>query len=231
MKLSRLLGVLIVAAGSLVVPAGIAVAQCASTPSLETALSDTTVAFVGEVIESPFGSDEAVIRVDWIWKGGDLADEVVVRAPGGSGVSFRIGVNYIVIPENARAPYELDECSATRIYRADGEVIPEDWLPAVGSVSGLARQPGHSTEPTGSAGNAWLPIGAIAAMIGLVAIAVYWFRSTRRDRPLSSTGTVSGAKRGSWRRIGGPRSWSARSGDRQLKRMRRSHTGGDPDAP
>lgn len=231
MKLSRLLGVIVVAAGFLVVPAGIVLAECATTPSLETALSETTVAFIGEVTEAQFGSDEAVVRVQWIWKGGDLAEEVVVRAPGDSGVSFRSGVNYIVIPENARAPYELAECSGTRIYRADGEVIPEDLQTAVGSVSGLARRPGQSTESSETTGSAWVLIGALAGIVGLGAVSVYWFKSTRSDRPLSSTGKVSGARRGSWRRIGGPLSWSARSGARQLKKMRRFRTGEDPDDP
>lgn len=210
-----------VAAIHLAVPTGAAAADCASQPPLEMALAQTSVAFVGEVVEAQFGSIDARIRVAWIWKGGDLPEEVAVVAPNNSEVSFRVGASYIVIPMDTKAPFELSQCSGTRIYRASGETIPDELQAAVGSVSGLATRPGDFGKSSDSGSRSgWVPI-VLAGGVAVAAFALFRLISRGGRRELSPTGTVSGAEGAGWRGVGGPLSWSARSGDRQLRRMRR----------
>ena len=173
------------------------------------------------MVDAQFDSAEAQVRVLWIWKGGDLPEAVTVVAPTDSGVSLRAGATFIVIPGNTKAPFELGECSGTRMYRASGETIPDDLKDAVGSMSGLARQPGSLGSSSDDTGSSRLPMVALASVVVLAGFGMLRRKSTIGDRTLSRTGKVSGAKTGSWRRVVGPLSWSARSGQRKVKRLKR----------
>ncbi len=196
----------------LIVPGGAVLAECED-PSLEDALAGTSVVFIGEVTDTQFDSDETTIRVLWIWKGGDLAEVVEVSTPGAATFSFRVGATYIVIPQDTTAPFELAQCSGTRMYRADGETIPAELQDVMGSATG--RAPGTALgEPAGDSSGAKRLIlaGVSAGLLGFLVVGVYRFRSRSESRP---------TRPHRLRRGGGPLAWSARSGGRQLHRMRR----------
>lgn len=200
---------------------GSALAECANPPSLEEALRAAPVAFVGEVTSAGVNADEATISVQWIWKGPDLPKELALRTPstpaasGETGFRFRAGTTYIVLLEDTNGPYEVGECSGTRRYRGDGQVIPSELQLAAGASAG--RAPGAPTEGAvadGGIGWAYIAVGAVL-MIALMALAVRAYLRKRRSRPASDFLK---------RRIpaaDGVMSSRRTSGDRQMQRLRR----------
>ena len=197
----------------LMVPTGAVLAECED-PSLEDALARSSVAFIGVVTDASFDSDTASLHVEWIWKGGDLADDVVVKTPGADPYPFRVGATYIVIPQDTTAPFELAQCSGTRMYRADGELVPEELQGAVGTAMG--RVPGTElSDPEDTGSNAMSPL-LVALGLGVIAVGAIVFRRLR-----SRVDSDERSER-HWRRVGGPLTWSVRSGGRQVGRMRRA---------
>jgi hypothetical protein len=222
MRKRRILLVLAILSLLLVWPAVLVRAECASPPSLEAALEDAPGAFIGEVSEARFDSDQATIRVLWIWKGRDLPEEIVVQTPievtssGESSFRFRGGATYVVLMQDDVAPFTVDECSGTRIYRADGEAIPSDLQVAAGAAMG--HRPGDTN--AGVSGNAkgagyWPLVVLVTGLAGLVAIGSYRLR--RR-----SVAIKGGRHR--VRRLGGFSS-RGRSGGSQLGRLRSRRKG------
>ncbi len=199
-------------------PAAAVRADCASLPSLEVALEDASGAFIGDVTEARFDSDQATIRVLWIWKGRDLPAEIVVQTPSGvtssgdSAYRFRAGATYIVMMQDTVAPLTIDECSGTRMYRADGEAIPPDLQVAAGASIG--HRPGGSGAAASSdaTDTSVLPlVGLVAGLAGLVTIVAYLV--------LPQPVAVEGGRR-RVRNMGGLMSSRGRSGRSQLGRLR-----------
>lgn len=216
----RILLVLAVLSVLLVWPSGSVRAECASLPSLEAALEDAPGAFIGEVSEARFDLDQATIRVLWIWKGRDLPKEIVVQTPfevtssGESGFRFRAGATYIVMMQDSVAPFTVNECSGTRMYRADGEAIPSDFWAAVGAEMGHrpGDKPARASENAKGAGYSPLVV-VVTGFAGLIAVASYRLRGqsvatkgklqkVRRLNGLSSTGRSGRSQLGRIRRRG-----------------------------
>lgn len=168
-----------------------ALAECADLPSLEDALRAAPVAFVGEVTSAGLDTDEAVVSVQWIWKGPDLSPVITLQTPneptlsGEPGFRFRAGTRYIVFLDDTDRPYEVSECSGTRRYRGDGQAIPADLQLVAGAAEG--RAPGASVgDATASGGIGWayIAIGMIL-VVASIALAVRAYVRSRRSRPAS----------------------------------------------
>ena len=203
--------------GVMLLHAGGAGADCAAPPPLDDALEAASIAFIGKVSEAAFESGQATLQVQWIWKGGELPAEVVVKTPPGTdgnpGYRFREGSTYIVIPQNAGVPLIVDPCSGTRSYRADGQDIPSDLQEAVGASSGWAPGSAASGGPADGDDVSTLPlIIALLAIIASATIGLSLYRS-RHDAATES--------RRRFRGLSGLLSSGGRSGKDQVGRLRR----------
>jgi len=157
-----------------VVP-GTAVASCAEFPPLEDHLAQADVVFVGTVVAVTDEQRTALIDVEEIWRGPDLAAQVTVHGGfedvGFTSVdrSFEEGVRYLVAASFNEGRLEDNACSATRAWTDDlADLRPE----AVGTPQ---PSPTESDDaPTGVP----LPtlVAGLAAML-VVGLSVIAFRS------------------------------------------------------
>ena len=192
-----------------------AYADCAAPPALEDAIADAVSVFVAEVTSAGFESEEATLSVQWIWKGPDPGAELTVSTPlsggGEPGFRFRDGSTYIVVIEERTDPIVVGECSGTRVYRGDGQLIPADIRDATGLTT--ARIPGElarqdETDPRSQDRTRAVWIGILAA-VGMVLVTIMGFQSRSAED-----------EQGGKKRVRGFLS-RGRSGDRQLGRLRR----------
>jgi hypothetical protein len=201
---------------------GAAFAECTDPPPLEDALRESPIAIIGEVTAAGLDADEATISVQWIWKGPDLPEELVLQTPstptlsGEVGFRFRAGTTYIIFLQDTTGPYEVGECSGTRRYRSDGQAIPPELQLAAGATAG--RAPGAPADGAiadeGGIGLTYIAPAAVLA-IGLMALAATAYRRKRRARPSSDL-----LKR-RIPAVDGVMSSRRTSGDRRMQRLRR----------
>lgn len=176
----------------LVLQPSAAQAECANPPDLEEALRRAPAAFVGEVTQAGLDSDETTVEVQWIWKGPDLPETLVLQTPSGSTTTgeaafrFRAGTTYIVLLEDTTGPLAVGECSGTRRYRGGGEEIPSEFQLAAGATMG--RAPGAPTNGDNSAGDIGWSYLAVASMLLVAALTlvVRAYLRKRRSRPAST---------------------------------------------
>lgn len=190
-------------------------------PGLEFALRNAPTVFVGEVVEVGDLGHAAEMRVLAVWKGTDLPERVSTSGRPADGTDptdarrYQLGATYLVIPHNQLRPYPDDGCTATRVFAAQGTLIPISYQDAVGAERG--RLPISATSATVDPGPASTTsstpfIGGAAAVL-LLAVAVLWLRRSR-DAPadLQPRRRLAGALGGATRR----------SGMRAVRRLRRS---------
>ena len=188
-------------------------ADCAELPPLDEAIAEASSVFIGVVLDAGFDSGQATIRVQWIWKGRDLAEEVTVSTPVEAtarqeeGFQFRAGSTYIVIVEEAGSEIEIGACSGTRTYRGDGESVPAELQEAAGTATGRAPGGAKSAEANEQRISRLLLLAIVAA----IAVGFLVWRRARRTADGSS----------SQHRPKRMRKSRGRSADKRIRRMRR----------
>lgn len=224
--------ILLSAIAFVLLPSDVAVAQCATPPSLEDALAEASVAFIAQVETGGFDSIETTLRVLWIWKGGDLPSSVAIRADQGgtsadsSGFRFSPGATYIVIPENTAPPFVVGECSGTRRYRAEGDVVPAELQTAVGASRGrIPGQPLNGVSDDAGSDSRLPLVWSAFAFVMLVGGGMYLV-ARRAKRSVESAGDTTPDRRMSRvsrrrpKRSRSPLRSSGSSGQRRLARLR-----------
>lgn len=96
-------------------------ASCATFASLNVALGQARVAFVGTVMRTGRHATIATVRVESVWRGVAVPHSAVVRAaPGPETRTFTSGRRYIFFPEArlSRSVFRESACTQTRNYRA-----------------------------------------------------------------------------------------------------------------
>lgn len=111
---------------SLLLATGAQASCIEDTRSVEQQVADAEVVFVGTVTGLRNDGRTALIDVESIWKGPDLAAEVVVHGgPDGTNVAtsvdrtWQTGVRYLVVPRIEGDRLVDDQCSPTRPYESD----------------------------------------------------------------------------------------------------------------
>lgn len=109
---------------------GAAVASCAPSPPMRTAIDDAPVVFVGTVREVTNSDRWATVEVTEVWKG-DVEAQVEVKAgpedpAGPMGVASSVdrtydaGKTYLFLPHaGSRNEFKDSICSRTTVYRED----------------------------------------------------------------------------------------------------------------
>ncbi len=131
-----------------------AAASCVPAPPLQTGVAEAPVVFVGTVLSTANRDRVAQVRVEEIWKGPDLPDQITVRgsrvAPEENAVTsidrtFRVDLRYLFIPDrvadvspgpDGRVVVDDSLCTATREYRPELDRL----------------RPASVTNPTGTGG-------------------------------------------------------------------------------
>lgn len=153
-----------------------AAASCAPPIPIEQALSNSDSVFVGTIVGLANADRDATFAVDEVWRGPDLAAEVVAHGgPGGNGASsvdrtWEAGAKYLVFASIADGQLTDNSCSTTQIWSDDLAALrPSDARPP--------GDPNDSTTP-GLPGALVVVIGVVAAL-GLVSFLVFRSRPPR----------------------------------------------------
>ena len=113
--------------------AGPALASCALAPPLGSAVEEASHVFVGTVTAVENGRRWVSVRVEEVWKGEDLPEEVEVRAgpkdpPGPMGAAtsvdrtFQLSERYLFVPYDRNGSIFRDNaCTNTSLFRASYE--------------------------------------------------------------------------------------------------------------
>jgi hypothetical protein len=140
----------------------VSLASCVEILPIEKAVEVAELVFVGNVTSVSNGSRWATVVVKEVWRGPDLAPEVVVKGgPDGNSATsidrtFEAGQTYIFTLSAASATDLTDNsCSST-----------QPWAEAM-----TALRPADSRPPTGQPAAAANPFGPIVGIVG-VALAV-----------------------------------------------------------
>jgi hypothetical protein len=201
-------------------PTSPATAVC-TPPELEFALRNAPTVFVGEVEELADQGHAAEMRVLAVWKGADLPQRVSTDGRPAAGTDptksrrYQLGVTYLVIPHNQVMPFPDDGCTATRVFAAQGALIPTIYQDAVGAEHGRLPMTAASAtaDPETESPTSSTPFIGGAAAVLLLTVAVLWLRKSR-DVPANPQPRqrLAGALGGTTRR----------SGMRSVKRLRGS---------
>jgi len=173
--MKRLLVTLTVFAGVLAVAASPAAASCAEIPPVKKAIADADILFVGTVVETTNDDRWATVEVEEVWKGGDIADVVEVRAgppdpPGPISVAgsndrtYRAGVRYLFFPYGAKGDILQDSaCSrTTRLTRAVERFRPASMERPTPAPEPTPASPGQSESLS-----LLLPVGVAVVVVAL----------------------------------------------------------------
>lgn len=157
---------------------------------LSARIAKAPLVFVGTVLSTANHDRVARVRVEEVWKGPKLPNEVEVRGTAFTGEenaatsvdrSFRTGVRYLFVPchtgdassdEVAAAPLDDGLCTATQEYRAE----LEEFRPA--SVTTLIAPGGEEEPAAGGEGRTALAVAATGTF-ALAAIASWGWRRWR----------------------------------------------------
>lgn len=103
-----------------------ALASCIAPLPLAKALAQAPVVFVGTVLRTSNSDRTAVVRVEQVWHGPAISGEVQVLGGPEDGAAatsvdrtFQIGVTYLFVPTNTRAPFRDNACTSTQPYTSD----------------------------------------------------------------------------------------------------------------
>lgn len=100
-------------------------ASCVMPPPVEEAVRDAEIAFVGTVTSVANSGRWAMVAVEEVWKGPDLAPVVELRGgPEGNTAtsvdrSFTAGTRYLFLPFIAEGVLQETACSSTTEFTAD----------------------------------------------------------------------------------------------------------------
>lgn len=158
-----------------------ALASCASTPSLEDAVSHADVVFVGTVVSLANRGRWATVKVEERWRGaGGLSSTIEVRSGGDPGVdsptdrTYQLR-RYLFTIRNGPGYLVDDACSATTPWTGNlARLRPEEVEPAPGV-------PSDSSSSDSDLGTL-LSTGALFAALGIAVIA-YLIVLRARRRP------------------------------------------------
>ena len=149
------------AVAALLIGAMPAAASCALPVPIEQALREADSVFVGSVIRLANGDRTATIAVDEVWRGPDLAAQVVVHGGPDEEMftsvdrTWEAGATYLVLASIVDDQLSDNACSNTQPWSDDLRALrPSD-----------TRPPG---DPTDSGTTAELP-GALLVVVGVVA--------------------------------------------------------------
>jgi hypothetical protein len=153
-----------------------AAASCPSTECAATSIANAEVAFVGTVLSTASRDRVARVRVEEVWKGRALPEQVEVRGTSSQGQgspatsgdrSFRLGVRYLFVPHGGSAspaanglPIFTDgACTATQEYHPN-----LDRLRPASDAS--ARTSVHTDAPASTEGH---PVPVLPLAVGVAA--------------------------------------------------------------
>lgn len=100
-------------------------ASCVMPPSIDEAVRDADLVFLGTVTSLSNNDRWATVTVEEVWKGPDLAPVVEVRGgPGGNAASsvdrsFLAGTRYLFLPFIAEGVLQDSACSSTTQFTAE----------------------------------------------------------------------------------------------------------------
>jgi len=192
-RLATLTALVCVAALSMIPPAT-ALQACGDRTDLETEITQADVVFMGRVESTSDAGRTAEMAVMAVWKGDDLPPHVTVNGNTGATAAnartFQQGGIYLIFPANDRPPFADDACTATRIYRPNGLVIPPDLVGAVGSAS--ARAPvAESAEEETDGGGVPVGLGIMFVALGAIILAAFTFpKIAGNSSKRTGTGTL-----------------------------------------
>jgi hypothetical protein len=163
-----------------------AIASCGVDPTLNKGIPGTAIAFVGTVTSVGNRGRIATVRVDEVWRGGDVAAvvEVVGTAADGPGVitsvdrSYEVGRQYLFVPVSGTGEhFDDNSCTATQPYSASLAAFRPTTVSAPRAVSSR----GASSSPV------WAMLGGAATVAGVGGCAVFLLLRRRRRRPGGDT--------------------------------------------
>ncbi len=219
---------------------GSAGAACDS-PDVERGLRRANVVFVGTV-ESVSNDDRtAVFEVHWVWKGTDVEERVTIygestdeAALSADDLRFQPGITYLVASATSAPPYLADRCTATRVWREQGNggVIPSTYAGVFGDTTPKSPDPVTTNEESsGVLDNPIVPIGTGVVVAALLIYALgRVFRGPERITGPGSRrrrGRTHGSRLPSVGRVGEGRLSGGfrRSGVSQARRLRGKRRG------
>lgn len=150
-RLGRFLPAVAIGAALLAAPAA-ALADCQMAPPFEEAATSAEIVFVGTVTNLANEGRVATVRVDEVWRGGEIPAEVTVfggtdpAGPMEDDRTFEAGVRYVFFPFVAEGRMVDSICTATT-----------PWVEEF-----AALRPAGAQTPAPSADSAAGPFGAIA---------------------------------------------------------------------
>jgi hypothetical protein len=160
-----------------------AASACPGT-EVDEALEEAVSVFVGEVTATTDRDRIAEMRVVAVWKGLDLPEIVTVAGTfeeggpvGADDARFTVGRQYLVVPENTRAPFVATKCSATTPIHVTGTLIPAPYQEAIGAEMGRSPLDSADSAKPSAGSNGTLGLGLAAA--GIAASALGWLASRR----------------------------------------------------
>ncbi len=166
---------LLVGAVTFLAPAPAAHAACNTVIDQVATVERADSVFVGRVIHVADSSRLATIEVIEIWKGPDLAPQVIVNGSfsgnpqiGANDRTFMQGSTYLVVPFGNRSPFFDEACSGTALYSPTGGLIPAKFHDAVGTTTArLMNQPAAAPTSDDTGGGVdWLFIAGGAVVVG-----------------------------------------------------------------
>jgi len=135
---------------------GAAMAACEAVGSMDDGLRGAQVVFVGTVTHVENGDRTATFDVQWVWKGKNVVEQVIVHGGGTDPTiisaedrQFQVGITYLVVSNSVRAPYDADRCTVTRPWQGIGAAIPPNFQDAVGVAAGWSPDPIVVVEESG----------------------------------------------------------------------------------
>ena len=176
-------------------------AHAACDASATARLGSARAVFVGTVTEVSNGSRDAVVEVEWVWKGRGIEETVLVHGTSadeasglGNDRSFQVGVKYLIASRTSQQPYVADLCTATRTWQGAGSIIPVNLQNEVGTAAPTLPEPvTQSVADQGSLlDSAWWPIAMGALLVVGIGFGL--------NRVLRGPGHVSGRAAGDKRR-------------------------------
>ena len=201
----RMLTIVALVAVAVIAPAAAAYAQCGPSVSVEENLRAADVVFLGKVVDRSNRDRTAVMEVLEIWKGRALPPEVVVNG-GPEDVTqqtsidrtFLLGQVYLVVPANAKSPFQDSLCTGTQLWATPTGEIPENLQDAVGAETPTpvyTREAGPVGDDGGLSSGAGNLVAALAVILGALSVVFIVKRLSsdrgrrRKRNPSQSMGT------------------------------------------
>jgi len=147
-------------------------ASCAVLPGQTSgSFAMAPVVFVGTVVSTANNGREATVKIESIWRGPDLLTYVRVIGtpePAAQATSvdrtYQAGQRYLFVPQNSKAPFQDNNCSATQVYTsALASQAPAD-----------ARAPQPGGDPGQLSGLSLVPWVGAGLILLLAAAGMVW---------------------------------------------------------